>query len=68
MVDTKRPMRWGRFTIRDFHDYGPRLTVEDVIVKSSNIGAARIGLAMGGEPPAATSSAGSACSRPRRSS
>ena len=40
-------MRWGRFTIRDFHDYGPRLTVEDVIVKSSNIGAARIAIDIG---------------------
>jgi cell division protein FtsI (penicillin-binding protein 3) len=49
LVDTKGPMRWGRFTIRDFHDYGPRLTVEDVLVKSSNIGAAHIGIAMGGE-------------------
>ena len=47
LVDTKGPMRWGRFTIRDFHDYGPRLTVEDVLVKSSNIGAAHIGLADG---------------------
>ena len=47
-IDTKGPMRWGRFTIRDFHDYGPRLTVEDVLVKSSNIGSARIGLEMGG--------------------
>jgi cell division protein FtsI (penicillin-binding protein 3) len=46
-IDTKGPMRWGRFTIRDFHDYGPRLTVEDVLVKSSNIGSARIGIAMG---------------------
>jgi cell division protein FtsI (penicillin-binding protein 3) len=35
-------MRWGRFTIRDFRNYGPRLSVEDVIVKSSNIGTARI--------------------------
>ncbi len=47
-IDTKGPMRWGRFTIRDFHDYGARLTVEDVLVKSSNVGAARIGLEMGG--------------------
>ncbi len=47
MIDTKGPMKWGRFTIRDFHNYGPRLTVEDVLVKSSNIGAARIGLAIG---------------------
>ncbi|MBP7001410.1 penicillin-binding protein 2 [Amaricoccus sp.] len=49
LIDTSGPMRWGRFTIRDFHDYGPRLTVQDVIVQSSNIGAARIALTMGGE-------------------
>ena len=42
-------MNWGRFTIRDFHNYGPRLTVEDVLVKSSNIGAAQIGLMLGAE-------------------
>lgn len=49
LIDTKGPMKWGRFTIRDFHDYGPRLTVTDVIVKSSNIGAANIALDIGGE-------------------
>ena len=49
LVDTKGPMRWGRFSIRDFHNYGPRLTVEDVLVKSSNIGAAHIGIAVGAE-------------------
>lgn len=49
LIDTKGPMKWGRFTIRDFHDYGPRLTVEDVIVKSSNIGAARIAMMFGGQ-------------------
>ena len=47
LIDTKGPMKWGRFTIRDFHNYGPRLTVEDVIVKSSNIGAAHIAISMG---------------------
>lgn len=47
MVDTKGPMKWGRFTIRDFRNYGPRLTVEEVIVKSSNIGTARLALQMG---------------------
>ena len=47
MIDTKGPMRWGRFTIRDFHNYGARLSVEDVLVHSSNIGAAHIGLEMG---------------------
>ena len=49
MIETKGPMKWGRFTIRDFHDYGPRLTVEDVLVNSSNIGAAKIGLMVGAE-------------------
>jgi cell division protein FtsI (penicillin-binding protein 3) len=47
MIDTKGPMRWGRFTIRDFHDYGPRLSVTDVLVKSSNIGSARIAIESG---------------------
>ena len=52
LVDTKSPMRCGRFTIRDFHDYGPRLTVEDVLVKSSNIGAAHIGMMLGADAAA----------------
>ncbi len=47
LVDSKSPMRYGRFTIRDFHDYGAWLTVEDVLVKSSNIGAAHIGMMLG---------------------
>ena len=49
LVDSKSPMRYGRFTIRDFHNYGARLTVEDVLVKSSNIGAAHIGMMLGKE-------------------
>jgi len=49
LIDTKGPMKWGRFTIRDYRNYGPRLTVEDVIVKSSNIGTARIAISMGAE-------------------
>jgi cell division protein FtsI (penicillin-binding protein 3) len=47
LVDTTGPMRWGRYTIRDFRNFGPRLTVEDVIVKSSNIGTARIAIEQG---------------------
>ncbi len=47
MIDTRGPMRWGRFTIRDFRNYGPRLSVEEVIVKSSNIGTARIAVEQG---------------------
>ena len=49
MIDTIGPLAWGRFRIRDFHDYGPELTVEDVIVKSSNIGTARIAMMIGAD-------------------
>ncbi|MEO0913750.1 MAG: penicillin-binding protein 2, partial [Pseudomonadota bacterium] len=49
MIDTKGPLTWGRFRIRDFHDYGPRLSLRDVIVKSSNIGTARIAIEAGAE-------------------
>ena len=49
MVDTKGPLRQDGFSIRDFRNYGPRLSVTDVIVKSSNIGTARLALRIGGE-------------------
>ncbi|MEO0999576.1 MAG: penicillin-binding protein 2 [Pseudomonadota bacterium] len=49
MIDTRGPMRWGRFLIRDFRDYGPELSLTDVIVKSSNIGTAHLALTMGAE-------------------
>jgi cell division protein FtsI (penicillin-binding protein 3) len=48
MIDTRGPMRQGRHTIRDFRNYGPRLSVTDVIRKSSNIGTARMALDIGG--------------------
>jgi cell division protein FtsI (penicillin-binding protein 3) len=48
MVDTQGPLRWGRHRIRDFRDYGPRLSATDVIVKSSNIGTANLALKIGG--------------------
>ncbi len=48
-IDTKGPLSWGKFKIRDFHDYGPRLSTTQVVVKSSNIGAARIALMIGPE-------------------
>lgn len=49
MIDTRGPLTWGRFRIRDFHDYGAQLSSTDVIVKSSNIGTARIAMQIGGE-------------------
>jgi cell division protein FtsI (penicillin-binding protein 3) len=47
MLDTKGPMVWGRYRIRDFRNYGPELSVTDVIVKSSNIGTARMAIQIG---------------------
>ncbi|WP_069300257.1 peptidoglycan D,D-transpeptidase FtsI family protein [Neptunicoccus sediminis] len=47
MIDTRGPLRWGKFRIRDFHNYGKELSVTDIIVKSSNIGTARMAMAAG---------------------
>ncbi|MEL7182641.1 MAG: penicillin-binding transpeptidase domain-containing protein, partial [Pseudomonadota bacterium] len=47
MINTSGPLRQGRHRIRDFHNYGPRLSVADVIRKSSNIGTARMALDIG---------------------
>lgn len=47
MVDISGPLKWGKFTIRDFHNYGKALTLTDVIVKSSNIGTARLAMEIG---------------------
>ncbi|HAJ83149.1 MAG TPA: cell division protein FtsI, partial [Rhodobacteraceae bacterium] len=48
MIDTKR-FRWGKYSIKDFKDYGPELTVEKVLVKSSNVGTARLSQMIGDE-------------------
>ncbi len=51
MVDANAPMRWGKHTINEFQrkNYGPKLSVTDVIVKSSNVGTARLALQIGAE-------------------
>ncbi len=49
LIDTQGPLSWGRFRIRDFRDYGPELSTTDVIVKSSNIGTARIAMMIGAD-------------------
>ncbi|MDF1620172.1 peptidoglycan D,D-transpeptidase FtsI family protein [Pseudothioclava nitratireducens] len=49
MVDSRSPMRYGKHRIRDFHNYGKELSVTDVIVKSSNVGTARIVQMIGAE-------------------
>jgi len=46
-IDTRGPLIWGKYKIRDFHDYGAQLSTTQVIVKSSNIGTARIAQMIG---------------------
>ena len=49
MVDANAPKRVGRFTIKEFQNknYGPLLSVRDVIAKSSNVGTANLALTIG---------------------
>lgn len=49
MVDANAPMKWGQFLIREFrnYNYGPLLSVTDVIVKSSNVGTAKMAMQIG---------------------
>lgn len=49
LIDTSGPLEWGRFKIRDFRDYGDELSTTDVIVKSSNIGTARVAMMIGAD-------------------
>ncbi len=49
IVATKSPMVWGKYRIRDFHNYGAELPVSEVIVKSSNVGTAHIAQMIGAE-------------------
>ena len=48
MIDTKR-FRWGKYAIKDYKNYGPELTVEKVLVKSSNVGTARLSQMIGAD-------------------
>jgi cell division protein FtsI (penicillin-binding protein 3) len=49
MVDANAPMQWGKHRIKEFEgkNYGPLLSVTDVIAKSSNVGTAHIALMIG---------------------
>ncbi len=47
IIDTKGPLRWGKHAIRDFRHYGNALSVTKIIVKSSNIGTARLAQKIG---------------------
>ncbi len=45
--DARKPLRQGRFTIRDFHAKRRILSVPEVFIYSSNIGTAKMALAVG---------------------
>jgi cell division protein FtsI (penicillin-binding protein 3) len=49
LVDANAPMTWGKHRIKEFEgkNYGPLLSVTDVIAKSSNVGTAHIALMIG---------------------
>ncbi|MDO8985380.1 penicillin-binding protein 2 [Cypionkella sp.] len=51
LVDANAPMYFGKFKINEFegHNYGPLLSVSDIIAKSSNVGTAHIAMMIGGE-------------------
>src|SRR5690606_18080773 len=49
MIDIRGPLVWGKYRIRDFHNYGKELSVSKVIIKSSNIGTARLAQRIGVE-------------------
>ena len=50
MFDVTPPLRMGRFSINEFEgkNYGPLLSVADIIKKSSNVGTGKIALLIGG--------------------
>ena len=47
LIDTPPMITYGRNRIRDAHKMPPQMPVETMIVKSSNVGAARIGMMVG---------------------
>lgn len=49
VIDIRGPLRWGKFSIKDFSNYGKELTVSRIIEKSSNIGTARMAQQIGAE-------------------
>ena len=50
MIDAHSPLVWGKYRIKEFKNknYGT-LSVMDIIVKSSNVGSAKLGLMIGAE-------------------
>ncbi len=49
VIDVRAPLWIGRHQIRDLHPAGRPLSLRDIFVQSSNVGAARLALAAGAE-------------------
>ena len=47
MIETGSALAWGRHRIRDLHRMPPEMSVTDIVVRSSNVGAARLALRVG---------------------
>lgn len=50
LVDTTRPLTAGRFEIADLHPLGRPMTLAEVFIHSSNVGAGSLALEVGAEP------------------
>ena len=49
MIDVSEPIKIGRFTIKDHHAASGSMSVRDVFLKSSNVGAGRLALGAGAD-------------------
>ena len=49
VIDVRAPLRIGRHQIRDLHPTGRPLSLRDIFVQSSNVGAARLALEAGAD-------------------
>ncbi|MTH64929.1 peptidoglycan D,D-transpeptidase FtsI family protein [Paracoccus shanxieyensis] len=51
MINANAPMKIGKYLINEFrgHNYGPMLSVTDILVKSSNVGTVRVAQLLGPE-------------------
>lgn len=47
LIETGAALTYGRHRIRDMHPMPPEMTVTDIVVRSSNVGAARLALRIG---------------------
>src|SRR5262249_53806606 len=49
IYDVRAPLRVGPYTVRDLHPVGRPLTVGEIFIHSSNVGAGMMGLELGAE-------------------